>query len=135
MILLKRITTFPSYFSSRNEKLRSVAFQRITQAIGSHSVTFTGTTAKSGYTTSIEVELVDRKIALQSPIKMRCSCESFTYEFLFPAHMNKGLLGDLPKLPIGKTKPKEKNPYSIVAGCKHVVKLAQYIQTQRGKIY
>ena len=136
MILLKHIINFPSYFGSRREKLRDVVFRKITQYVGSNSITFTGTTAKSGHTTTTEVGFIDRKITLQSPIKMRCSCESFTYEFLFTTYKNNALLGDLPKLPSGKSlMPKKKNPHFVIGTCKHIVKLAQYIQTQRGKIY
>lgn len=136
MILLKHIINFPSQFRDRREKLRNVAFQNINNSVGQNSVTFTATTAKSGHTTKIEVEFIDRKISPQSPVKIRCSCESFSYEFLFTAHKNEGLLGLLPKIPVGvQSKPKQKNPYSVIAGCKHIVKLAQYIQTQRGKIY
>ena len=136
MIYLRDIVQFPAQFRHRFKKLYEVGFTSIQTDQKENSIQFIGTTAKSGHTTQIEMALKNGRIDMQSPIQMRCSCESFQYEFMFPAHKQKGLLGELPQLPPGKSvRPKVKNPYSVVGGCKHIIKLAKYIQTQRSKIY
>ena len=80
------------------------------------------------------MKLIDGHISSQSPIRMKCECESFQYEFMYSSFQNEGLIGELPTLPSGKSlRPKKKNPYIVIGACKHLVKLAQFIQTQQSK--
>ena len=133
MLFLRNITQFPSYLNKRNVSVRIVAFERVNIEKGENSITFTGVTRKSGYHPQIEVQLVNGLISVQSPVKITCDCESFKFEFSFTVNRSEGLLGELPELP-GKTMfPKQKNPHMVVSGCKHLIKLAQYILRFQGR--
>lgn len=114
---------FPAIFKDREKTVKDIIFVNINTTMHDNNIVIHASTNKYQQ----ELEIHDKTIHINSPVKIFCSCESFKFEFANSVFKTGSLLNQLDLLKSIVTRPKEKNQHNIPSGCKHIVALIRQI--------
>ncbi len=130
---LINILNMPSYFQKRRPSLNYIPLDDVNYQFIDNKYVITAdaisSDGKSKYHLTLIIE--DVTINANSKIRVDCDCPSFKYEFAYAVGQNDGLIYN--KDYISK-RPKKRNIYSHVTGCKHLVRLGQLIFRRKNLI-
>ncbi|MCK9439425.1 MAG: hypothetical protein WC188_04670 [Candidatus Caldatribacteriota bacterium] len=122
MLTLSYFSKFPSVYKDREPSVKEVSFVSIeAERTENKTIFIRSSTGKYKQ----EIEIFDKDIHLNSPCKVFCSCESFKYEFANSIFRSGSLLQSISFIRSIVSRPKKKNEYNIVSGCKHLVALSR----------
>ena len=119
---LSNILTLPAHYKDRISKVNEVSISNFVLDLEKDQINCS-CRASNKYTTRISF-LDIKEILSNSPIQVDCNCQSFTFEFAHAVGLDNGLLfpDNFPNLAA-----KNKNKYSYLSSCKHLIKFAQFI--------
>ena len=120
-MIFKNIFSFPSVYKERNKEIKELQIFLIDVKIVDNKIIIESNC--NGYNQTIEFQ--KNIIKPSTHIKIFCSCSSFKYEFASVLKKYDSLYND--NLFVNKL-PKEKNPYRVICGCKHLIKFAEFIK-------
>jgi hypothetical protein len=117
-MILHDILTLPSFYKDRHDKVMAVS---ITNVLVDGSFTCS-CISNNKYQTKIQ--FIEGEIKSNSKILVDCQCASFNFEFMNSIFRSDGLLyvNRHMNLPA-----KNKNKYTHLSGCKHLIKFAQFL--------
>lgn len=124
MLTLGYFSKFPSKYRDREKSVKDVVFNSIKSTITEKNTIIIKSTTNKYIQ---EIEVFDDKIHLNSECKVFCNCESFKFEFANPIFKSGSLLKPIEFIRSVVSRPKERNEYNIVSGCKHIVALARAV--------
>lgn len=131
MLKFRQILNFPSFFSNRIKSLKEITTKiKDIKSDNISNILIIGSSSK--YT--VQIKLLERKIELDTPVKVSCTCDSFKYEFEYVLFKNKGLIEENHPEANFILAPKKSNPNNVISGCKHIISLANLINNHREKI-
>jgi hypothetical protein len=122
-LTLGYFSKFPAAYKDREKSIGKVSFNNIHQDIIKETIIIHASTDKYQQ----EIEIQDKVIHLNSPVKVFCTCESFKYEFANAVFRAGSLLKSINFVRSIISRPKEKNQYNVPSGCKHIVALARQV--------
>lgn len=122
MIYFKQILSFPSIFKDRNDNIKKlIIFLTEINKDSDNNIII-----KSSCNNHNQIiKFYDDNFNSKTKVQIYCSCESFKYEFSYVLFENDGLLNG--NFFQKNFKPKIKNPYNYICGCKHIISLSQYV--------
>lgn len=121
MFTIGRLSRFPAKFKDREKTIQNIVKYNISQ-------TETGIIIVTSTTGQYEqkIEIYDNIIHMNSKCKFYCTCPSFKFEFAYSAFQQDALADPEKFLQSIAKKPKDKNQFGILSGCKHLVALARH---------
>lgn len=123
MIELKQLIRFPATFKEREKLVDQVKLTSIIPTKTDYGFEIKSQTNK--YKQIMEIH--DSKISVKSPVKVSCDCESFKYEFCNAIYKAGSLVNAFSFLRSIISRPKEKNQYNVISGCKHLIKMSREV--------
>lgn len=127
MIILNDLLNFPSFYRDRRQSLEGLIPTITNFKELDTSYLFEGKVGKY----NVAIEFIKKEpITLKSPVRVECSCASFKYEFAAVLFRNRGLYN---RENFFVSLPKEKNKFSIISGCKHIISFANYVLKNNSK--
>ncbi len=131
MLTFTDIMRFPGQFAKRESLISNISIE-IAHVQESPDKLSLGGISSTNYAQKIEIDKINGKFELRSPIKVQCSCQSFQYEFAGPLLRVDGLIEkEYYEYSIRMNKPKKKNPNQVLGVCKHLVKFSRLVWSRK----
>lgn len=130
MISFRNILNFPSFYRDRQDSWRKINPSIIDVKKTESDITIVSMTGK--YEQNIVIH--DTKLAPNTRVTISCTCPSFNFEFANTLFKNQGLNRPEEFMKAIQKVAKEKNPYNIPSGCKHIIALANLVMKKQHKL-
>lgn len=127
MIQFGRLLSFPLTFKNLTNKLKTVSISDIKAIKSSENIQILS--SANGH--NVEINIIDRKININSPVQLYCDCEFFKYNLAYPLYKNNSLLhtNNFVLRP-----PRKKNQHMQLSGCKHIILVCQSLWLNKNVI-
>lgn len=133
-LFFRDILSFPTQYKERQKSVKPYQTRLVNIYRNNNEIIIVGSSSKYQQKMGFYKSNESDELELNTPIRIYCGCPSFNFEFAHILNDENALLNPEEfKIATRKT-PKEKNEFSVLTGCKHIISFGSAIYKRLSNI-